>query len=241
MDLVEKRIGSVNRHPWELSRAASILKLLKRFGPDKKYADVGAGDVYFAERLSQQVNEPVYVVDIGYTENKRIGNLIQLMNIDDLPEQVDVVLLMDVIEHIDDVDSFLNSLLKKVKPGGQLVITVPAFQFLFSEHDVFLKHYRRYNLSLLHDTVKKQGLVIETSFYFYTLLFFARCLVVAIEKLTKPAPAEGVGNWKYPENHFLTKLIKGILDLDYTINAALGSIGIKFPGLSVCAICKKKS
>ena len=242
MDLVELNKGNQNRHPWEFARADCALELLSKFSKDGQYADVGAGDIYFATRLSQTLSKKVYVVDTAYTESGEKGNLIQLTDIKFLPDNsLDVVLLMDVIEHIDDVDTFLTELMTKMKVGAQLLIMVPAHQFLFSQHDVFLKHYRRYNMRLLKDTIAKQPLEIERSFYFFTLLFIARCFMVLVEKLSKPKADHGIGHWGYPENHFVTRFITGLLDLYFKINYALSKIHITIPGLTVCAVCRKKS
>lgn len=242
MDLIEQNLGNSHRHPWEYSRADSILKILKKYPKDGQYADVGAGDVYFAIRLADTLAKPIYVVDIGYEEVGPKGSLVLYNNIDQLQEQsLDVVLLMDVLEHIEDVDTFLAELITKIKPGGQLLVTVPAFQFLFSNHDVALKHFRRYSLSQLKNTLQKHGIEIDSTFYFYTTLLIGRMLIQLLEKLNIVSEAKGIGGWQYSANHVVTKFIKWMLNVDFGINYFLSKLGIKIPGLSICATCRKKS
>lgn len=240
MDLVEVRADNSNRHPWELSRARCSLKLLQRFNNGETIADVGAGDIYFASLVAEQTNKDVYAVDIEYTATEKDGRVMKYTSTDQLEDNsLDVILLMDVIEHIEDVDAFMESILPKLKSGGYLFVTVPAHQFLFSVHDVFLKHFRRYNTKMLRDTMNKHGIKIEESYYFYTSLFFARSIAMIKEKLETNPTDEGVGNWKFGEDHFITKLITTVLNIDFDINRLFSKVGIKLPGLSLYGLCRK--
>ncbi len=241
MDLVELKEGNAHRHPWELARAKSVLSILSQMDTRGTVADVGAGDIYFAGLLADQIGHDVLAVDIGYDTVGREGKVVKYNHISDLPhEGVDLVLLMDVIEHIEDVDAFLNELMPKIKPGGNILITVPAYQSLFSAHDVFLLHYRRYNKKLLHATLAKQPVVVDRMFYFFTSLFFARTAALALEKLKGPPKADGAGNWKHAEDKALTKLITGVLNTDFKVNSLLSKAGITLPGLTLCSVCHKK-
>lgn len=241
MDLVEIKEGNAYRHPWELARAKSVLKIISDLRFEGTVADVGAGDIYFAGLLADQLNKDVLAVDIGYEEIGKVGRVTKMRHISELPDEaLGLVLLMDVIEHIDDVDAFLNELMPKVKPGGVVLITVPAYQFLFSAHDVFLRHYRRYNRNLLTSTLAKQSVAVERMFYFFTSLFFARTAALAMEKLKGKADADGIGNWKYPETHGITRFITSTLTFDFKLNNLFAKTGLTFPGLTLCTICRKK-
>src|SRR3546814_19735603 len=66
---------------------------------------------------------------------------------------------MDVLEHVEDDAGLLRTYLDKAPPQAQAVITVPAFQFLWSHHDVFLEHHRRYTLKTLSRVVERAGAV----------------------------------------------------------------------------------
>lgn len=242
MDLLEVNVLNNFRHPWELSRCDSLLWILRKNGKDVQYADIGAGDLFFAKALSKITTRPVYAVDPYLKNILNIENIIPLKDFNKIPQKcLDFLLLMDVLEHVEDERLLLSSLLNKLKSSGRILITVPAFKFLYSHHDCFLKHYRRYNqndiLSLLG-----RDFEVEECFYFYTILFFTRFaenLLLSFRK--KQNIRFGVGNWKYNETCIITKIIKYILDIDFKVNKYLSRFQIKFPGLSLCIICQKKS
>jgi SAM-dependent methyltransferase len=86
-------------------------------------------------------------------------------------EPFDVVLLLDVLEHIDDDGSALRGLHAVLRPGGVLLLTVPAFQFLWSKHDVVNEHRRRYTRAALAQRLRQAGFAVEKISYFNTVLF----------------------------------------------------------------------
>jgi SAM-dependent methyltransferase len=92
----------------------------------------------------------------------------------------DVVLLLDVLEHIDDDAAALRGLRAVLRPGGVLLITVPAFQFLWSQHDVVNEHRRRYTRRALARRLRRAGFALDEISYFNTVLF----LPIAAVRLT---------------------------------------------------------
>lgn len=105
---------------------------------------------------------------------------------DGLPagEQFDLITAFDVIEHIPDAVSALKVLRGALTPNGRLVVTVPAFQFLWSDHDVLNHHQRRYNDALLREHLSGAGFTPEHSSYFNTWLFPGIAAVRLIQKLS---------------------------------------------------------
>jgi SAM-dependent methyltransferase len=83
----------------------------------------------------------------------------------------DVVLLLDVIEHVDDDLGALVAASRALGADGTLVVTVPAFPWLWSPHDVALGHRRRYTASSLRDVATRAGFRVERITYFNTILF----------------------------------------------------------------------
>ncbi len=249
-----KEINPVNRHrhPWELSRRDSILNLLDEYVGKGHVlaADIGAGDMFFTREIQKHINGEVYAMDTHYSKDLVVAfppGIIYLRSIEQLPTcSVDVIFLMDVLEHIDDELTFLKQVTEKLKHNGVLFITVPAFQFLFSSHDEYLGHYRRYRVNDLMRRIREKYNIMEC-FYFYSTLFFIRLLgKLLFESLlsnirNKFRPEKGVGQWKYPRNHFWTRFVKNILDIDFRMNRHFCNRGIKLFGLSICMICKKKS
>ncbi|MDR2641032.1 MAG: hypothetical protein LBC61_07215, partial [Candidatus Peribacteria bacterium] len=124
----------------------------------------------------------------------------------------------------------------KLKTGGTILITVPAYQFLFSAHDVKSQHYRRYDRKQLLKLLQRDDLKIEKVHYFYTSLFLIRLLNVILKKDNFKG---NEGKWPYSEKHIITVSVKTILNIDIFINKILDKKFIHLPGLSLLAICKE--
>jgi SAM-dependent methyltransferase len=93
------------------------------------------------------------------------------------PASFDVVTALDVIEHIEDDRSALEAIHGMLVPGGRLVITVPAYRFLWSYHDVVNCHFRRYSRRDLSDALRSARLEPVRISYFNTWLFPFAALV----------------------------------------------------------------
>jgi len=79
----------------------------------------------------------------------------------------DLLLFMDVLEHIEDDASLLRQYVAAAPVGSHVLISVPAFGFLWSGHDIFLGHYRRYTLPQVNALAKQANLnVVRSSYYF---------------------------------------------------------------------------
>ena len=150
---------------------------------------------------------------------------------------VDCIILMDVLEHVEDDTSFLKKTLTKTNTTGNILITVPAFQFLFSEHDKALKHFRRYSKTQLIYVANQWNIEITECFYFYLSLWLARViskhLLPFASTYSKKANVE---NWKFSQRSPVTWIIKQILNLDFLICRKLSRLGITLPGLSLCPV-----
>lgn len=84
----------------------------------------------------------------------------------------DIVTMFDVLEHIKKDGDFLKTVSRKLlKKNGLLVVTVPAYQSLYSSHDRLSRHFRRYTRHALEHLMKEAGFTIRKSTYYMTLLF----------------------------------------------------------------------
>ena len=107
---------------------------------------------------------------------------------DELPafeDQFDLVVLFDVIEHVEEDGESLQTLSGLLKPGGRIVLTVPAFSFLWSQHDEENHHKRRYSRRSLSELVSTNGLSLDYISYFNFWLF---PLVATIRLFRKVIP-----------------------------------------------------
>jgi SAM-dependent methyltransferase len=87
------------------------------------------------------------------------------------PESFDLVVALDVLEHVADDTGSLAALGTCLRPGGWALLTVPAYPFLWSRHDVSHHHHRRYVKSKLSDLAREAGLRPVRTTYFNSLLF----------------------------------------------------------------------
>lgn len=140
--------------------------------------------------------------------------------------------MMDVLEHIEKDSEYLRLIKNKLQDNGIILITVPAFQSLYSLHDKELKHFRRYNHKELYTIIKRSGLIESKWTYFYLSLIFGRII-------TKNK-TENLSSWNKSEESILTKLITWVLNTDATILSSLSKIKLHLPGLSLLSICKKR-
>jgi hypothetical protein len=227
----------IHQHPWKLSREDSVLNAVKKRN-SHNFADIGVNDMFYTKKLKSFSPGNVYAVDLFFPEEGIIKDGITCLNdIKKLPEnELDCIVMMDVLEHIEDDFSFFNTVVDKLKVGGTVLITVPAFQFLFSAHDRKVLHFRRYNRKQLLKVLKNENLKIENCHYFYTSLFLIRLLLC----LRKEKFGGNSSKWNYPENHIITIFFKMILNLDFIVNKILDKFFIRLPGLSLFAVCRKK-
>lgn len=261
MDLKEALLpgADVVRHPWELARLKVAVDLMEQnlrlaHSASLNILDMGCGDSWFVEQLARAYPQHSYMgVDIAFTDahletlsNRLKDEPINLYRqLDDAAsdlgeDTVDIVLLLDVIEHIEDEISFLKWMqtFPQINSETRFIITVPAFQSLFCEHDVFLEHYRRYTNTSLKDALGQANMKVNKKGYFFASLLLPRVLQVLREKISgkKPDLEKGVGQWSGSE--WQTKLVTQILWNDYRSTHALRNLGLKIPGLSNYAIAQ---
>ena len=181
MDLKEEQaLGeTVEQHWYYRSKSAALLRLVSPHQP-KKILDVGAGSGFFSKYLLDHTQaSAAWCIDPFYPEewdDNHAGKPIHYRH-ECSGTDADLVLMMDVLEHVEDDLVLLNDYVAKVPIGTRFVVTVPAFQFLWSGHDVFLGHFRRYTLPAVTDLMKHAGLVVEHRSYYFGLVF---PLVVAV-------------------------------------------------------------
>jgi SAM-dependent methyltransferase len=95
----------------------------------------------------------------------------------------DLVSLFDCVEHIDDDRAVLREVGRVVRPGGLVMVTVPAYQFLFSDNDVVAHHKRRYTAGELKRKLREAGFTPVKTSYYNTILFPVIVPLVLLKKL----------------------------------------------------------
>ncbi len=145
-------------------------------------------------------------------------------------KEYDVVVCNDVIEHIEDDRKAIKNLWSFVKPGGMLVITVPAHSFLYCQRDVAWGHYRRYDRKELVEKVTETNGTVKFITYWNFIGFFVYLLM---EKLLKLKMHEEIRYKESRSNSIIKKGIEQILQLE----KRLGGVPI---GLSLVVGIKKE-
>lgn len=175
MDLKEIDIPNIDitTHWYYTSKAKAMTHLLRETIP-LQIVDVGAGSGFFSRYLlSHTPAKEAWCIDISYendSEQSESGKPIHYQRSIDLID-ADLVLMMDVLEHVNDDVKLLREYVIKAPHGSQFLITVPAFQFLWSGHDDFLEHKRRYTLKHLQQIVCSADLNIKHMVYYYGAVF----------------------------------------------------------------------
>lgn len=182
----------------------------------KNIIDVGAGSGYFAYQFAKNnIADHVYCVDINYDnerqevlENGNKIDFVKSLKNDDII--ADVALFNDVIEHVPDDIALLKEYIPQIKKGGYVLVTVPAFHFMWSTHDDYLGHYRRYTIKSLNETMQKAGLeVIKCNYFFaslFPLVFVMRKLGDIKRKILKTPMKSDMAN----QNPLISKILRNI-------------------------------
>jgi SAM-dependent methyltransferase len=164
-------------HWWFVARREILTRYLRqRLGANPRtILDAGCGTGAILADLSHSWT--VYGMDsselaIAFCRKRGLRNLF-VGTLKEYPEKrtFDVIMLLDVIEHIDDDRDVLQQALVRMQGGSHVLITVPAYQWLWSAHDVVNHHKRRYTKTTLRNVVRSAGFRIEHMTYFNTLLF----------------------------------------------------------------------
>jgi SAM-dependent methyltransferase len=239
----------VNRYPWEIERARAIRQVLSQslsLSGLSSILDVGCGDGYLAFQLLRNSNaDRVDCVDVNMQSDQmdtfsRLHPGIAFHNtFDSLSNNsYQLILLLDVLEHVENELEFLRSIVAFARPEAHVLVTAPAFQSLFSAHDRFLNHNRRYSRKELLSVIRQAGLHCRRSGYLFTSLLFPRLLSLLLERFLpqRPPAAQGIGSWNH--GPLVTKTITLALTADNLVSLGLSRINLILPGLSAWTLCR---
>jgi SAM-dependent methyltransferase len=169
-----------DRYWWFVARRHLITSLLDaRYPRDGRLRilDIGCGTGKMLDELAPfgaVVGADFSPEALQFCVTRGVGADLARADVRRLPfagESFDVVTAMDIIEHIDDDKAAACEVFRVLRPGGRLLVTVPAFPSLWSEHDEALHHHRRYTAPRLRDLFQRVGLGVERLSYTVTSLF----------------------------------------------------------------------
>jgi len=165
--------GIIRRHPWWRARTGLTLRLLKDLGirPPARIMDAGCGWGVTLDALEKAGYDA-----IGLDQSRRAleridrpgRSLVEADLNQPIPQVVssyDTVLALDVIEHLDDDRTAVRRLASLVRPGGFLIVSVPALPELFGEFDAVQGHRRRYLPETLRGVFAGSEIRLERVFW----------------------------------------------------------------------------
>jgi SAM-dependent methyltransferase len=143
----------------------------------------------------------------------------------------DLAVSLDVIEHLENDLAALRELRRAVKPGGSLLVTVPAYPWLWSGHDEINHHYRRYTRRSLRRVAEQAGWEQVRTTYFNSLLLPAAIILRILDRFSRKTTESSLDLWVPP------KPFNWALERPLALEAALIARGGRIPaGLSLLAV-----
>lgn len=233
----QKMIEVDDRHWWYRARRRIVVGAIDRLAPtpDARILDAGCGSGRMLDelvrwgRVSGLDCEPAGIA----AAHSRGHADVRLGAVEELPwpdGTFDLVTCLDVIEHTPDDRRTLAELRRVTRPGGHLLVTVPAYPRLWSAHDVACHHYRRYTRDSLRTACGAAGWhpLAETSFN--TILLGPVALVRGAERLRR-------GARKGSDLQLTPQPLGPLLELPLRVEAALLRRGVRLPaGVSILAV-----
>lgn len=169
-----------SRHWWYRARREILARLIERkirLPNEAHILEIGCGTGHNLGMLRRFGHVDGIEIDAAARAiaSRRLGHAVGEARLPGLPgvpkRHYDLVAILDVLEHVEEDDAALASIARRLKPGGRILITVPAFPWMWSAHDVVNHHHRRYTRGSLRRVVAEAGLRVEFLSWFNSLLF----------------------------------------------------------------------
>jgi SAM-dependent methyltransferase len=180
-------------HWWYRARRDILADYVARYAGLPKIArilEIGCGTGHNLPMLAQFGAVDAIEIDPAARDiaSSRLGKPVGEAPLPDLPgvpeASYDMIAVLDVVEHIEDDVAALAGMARRLKPGGKILVTVPAHPWMWSAHDVVNHHHRRYSKATLAKVIAEAGLTHNGLRYFNSLLFPAALAARAVGKLT---------------------------------------------------------
>jgi SAM-dependent methyltransferase len=213
-DIYHKTAASENIHWWFIGRRTIVEQILKGLCLPKsaEILEVGCGtggNLPLLARFGEVYGVEVDDTAREYARKREIGTILPGSMPDEIPftgQLFDLIVMTDVLEHVQEDQIALERLYLILKSGGYILITVPAFTALWSRHDELHHHKRRYDMRGLRTKLIKSGYVIVKASYINCLLFPFIAVIRLTQRFFKMNDADDLKMYPTLVNRLLTKL-----------------------------------
>jgi SAM-dependent methyltransferase len=225
-------------HWWYRGRRAVLERVIDGLGPPARarILDAGCGSgrnmVELARRGSVTGIE-LSETSVRVARERHVGEVISgsVLQMPFAENSFDLAVCLDVIEHLEDDLAALRELRRVVAPGGSLLVTVPAYQWLWSGHDEVNHHFRRYTRRSLQRVAEQAGWRQVRSTHFNSLLLPVAVLLRVLDRFSRKTTESSLDLWVPPQP------LNWLLERPLLLEAALIGRGTRIPaGLSLLAV-----
>ena len=231
MDIKELELVNPDKHWYYQSKLSALKRVVAKMILKDTIIDVGAGSGFFGLNIanSRDINNVLFI-DPEYKNviPSKLKNCITYSACPHTPG--DLYLFIDVLEHAEDDSDLLSHFVQEANPSALFLITVPAFMSLWSPHDDYLEHKRRYSRAHLTSVANSVGLVVLESKYLFSSITPLVYLIRKVKSQFKSADSD-LKDARKVTNLFLRTLCT--FEHKFTSN--------KIFGLSVLVLAQKGS
>jgi len=227
-----------DRHWWYRGRRTVLDGVIAQLGlpADARILDAGCGSGRFMVELAQLgtvTGVELSDTSVALARERQLGEVIagSVLEMPFADGSFDLAVSLDVIEHLEDDLAALRELRRTVAPGGALLITVPAYQWLWSGHDEINHHHRRYTRRSLQLVAEQAGWSQVRTTYFNSLLLPVAILLRVLDRFNTKTTESSLDLWVPPAP------LNWLLERPLTLESALIARGGRIPaGLSLLAV-----
>jgi SAM-dependent methyltransferase len=227
-----------DRHWWYRGRRTVIERVLTgmRLPARARILDAGCGSGRNMVELARHgtvTGVELSETSVELARARKVGEVIS-GSVLDMPfpaDSFDLAVSLDVIEHLEDDLGALREMRRTVTPGGSLLVTVPAYPWLWSGHDEINHHHRRYTRRSLELVAEQSGWEQVRTTYFNSLLLPAAIVLRVLERLNTKTTESSLDLWVPPDP------FNWLLERPLALEAAMIARGGRIPaGLSLLAV-----
>jgi SAM-dependent methyltransferase len=227
-----------DRHWWYRGRRTVIERVLAgmRLPARARILDAGCGSGRNMVELARHgtvTGVELSATSVQLARGRETGEVIEgsVLEMPFAADSFDLAVSLDVIEHLEDDLGALREMRRAVTPGGSLLVTVPAYPWLWSGHDEINHHHRRYTRRSLERVASEAGWEQVRTTYFNSLLLPAAIILRVLDRLSTKTTESSLDLWVPP------RPFNWLLERPLELEAALIARGGRIPaGLSLLAV-----